>query len=205
MSISQATLTAEVVKTLEIDNTDLSRFKVYEHLNQAQLFLLNKMPAKHLTAGIATATFNLVSGQTLYQWPSDFLRLIQIWLNYSASVETSEREASRWDSDQFLRSFNAMGTVNFPFYDARREAGFAISPAPSADQATGGRIQYVQRHPEISATQDSLMDARFKNLLIYRAVALSALVEDYSPNLNERYMALFEQELENFMPKVRNV
>jgi len=48
MPIPETELKDEVIGNLEIDSNDLSRFKVSEHLNQAQDWLAGILPFKEL-------------------------------------------------------------------------------------------------------------------------------------------------------------
>lgn len=201
--MTYADLTGEVIANLEIDSSDLDRFKVLDSLNSAQLTILNVMPAEHLVNAITTATFNLVANQAAYQWPSDFLRVVSMWLDFSASIDVDNRgvEAVKWNQERFWQTIDTIATSRFPFYDNHVEGGFEIRPKPSANVTDGGRLRYVWRLPEISASQDSLLDDKFKNLLVFRATSLSALVEAYNRELAGDYAKLYQEELSRFMPK----
>jgi len=215
--ITYAELTNAVIENLEIDSSDLARFKVVSSINSAQLTLLNILPVDWLKNAVKTTTFNLLKDFKAYQWPSDFIRVRQIWLDYSAAITTTNvgKEASRYDDERFMKVFYGIGSAAYPFYE-HIESGFAIDPIPTTDSgsddtngndisvADGGRMRYVWRIPDIasgSPNQDSMLDDNLKNLLVWRGTSLAAMVENYNQQLAAEMNALYQDELKNFLPK----
>lgn len=197
------TLTGEVIANLEINSSDLSRFKVLESLNSAQITLLNMLPVEHLRNAVKTSTFDLVQNVVAYQWPPDFLRVLNIWLDFSSSISIDNRgrEAMLYENERFFKGISEVSTQNYPFFDTNIENGFEIRPKPSANVTSGGRLRYIYKMLDISTEQKSLLSPALKNLLVFRATALSARVENYNHQLGNEYESYYEKELQNFLPK----
>lgn len=106
MSISVNKLSGNVIKNLEIDASDVSRFKIYENLTNVQIDLLNTLPLKYLRDGQRTVLFNLVGFENEYQWPSDLLRFVWLRLRYSTDV-LEYSDAAITASDNSLASDDA--------------------------------------------------------------------------------------------------
>lgn len=203
--ITHEELKSEVLANLELGSSDATRFKVFESLNSAQLTLLNILPIEYLKNAVKTAKFNLVNGNARYQWPDDFIRIVQMWISYSAGISSAApgREASLYNPEETIVPIGRLASANFPFYDIHTEGGFELQPIPSLDLTAGGRLRYVYQLPAISETddQDSLLEADLKNLLIWRATALSCMVDNYNPQRAAQYEKLYQQELQSFKPK----
>ena len=206
MSISAAELSAEVLANLELDasvTADVARFKVYENLSAAQLHLLNILPIQFLRDGIKEGLFNLESGEAEYQWPIDFIRFIELYLDYDGAITRANPgvKATVYDHDIFIQPIKSIGTVSFPFIDLEIQDGYVIAPAPTAVQADGGMVLYIYKPPNIAVGQDSALNPNLKNLLIYHASAASALIDQYRPDLNKLFMDMYAAELSAFLPK----
>lgn len=197
------TLTGLVVANLEIDSSDLTRFKVLESLNSAQLTLLNILPSEHLINAVATARLNLVENQVAYQWPNDLVRIITVWVDFENPISNTNRgrEATKWEQERHFSTMDTIATSRFPFYDPHIEGGFEIRPAPSSSVTNGGRLRYIWRVPDIATDQASLLEPKLQNLLVFRATSLSALVEGYNQKLSGDYNRLYTEELQRFIPK----
>lgn len=196
-------LTEEVIGNLEIDSNDMDRYKVVEKLNTAQLELLNSLPTKFISNIVRTTWLDLAANVVAYQWPNNFLRFIQLWLDFTSAITTDNRgrEATDFKAGNFLRPMMDLATQRFPFIDIEIEGGYEIRPKPTADLVHGGRMKYVYRPQPISTNQPSLLNYNLKNLLVYRGTELSALVDNYRPDLADRFKELRKEELTNFMPK----
>jgi len=201
--MSYSSLTGDVVSKLEIDSSDLSRFRVVESLNSAQLSLLSILPKGHLRNAIKTTQMDLLQNVVRYQWPPDFIRILNVWLDYSNPIsDTNEGvEALPFNKDDFHSNMRAVSTVNYPFYDVHTEGGLELGTIPTANVTKGGRLRYVWRFPAISSSQKSLLNISLRNLLVFRATSLSALVEDHKPDLAKKYGDLYDKELAQIMPK----
>lgn len=201
--ITYAELTSEVLANLEIGTSDLTRFKVLEHLNSAQLSLLNSLPIPLLNDVVKTSLFNLTNGVSAYQWPPDLIRFSQMWLNFSAGITLTApgAEVSLWTPDTFIAPIKDVATTSYPYVDIDIEQGFAIYPTPTASVTEGGRIRYVYKIPDIATSQPSLLNANLKNLLVFRATAMSAMIENYNHELASKYDEYYREELATLLPK----
>lgn len=181
--------------------TDLARFQVEENLNAAQRHLLATVPVRFLSEAIKTVRTDLVSGIPDYQWPSDFVRFLKAWVKWTSGSTYQEcEEVSMGGLDRTL-SYDAQPRTSFPKIELNAERGFYIKPAPKANCSEGIRLRYIYQLPAISEAQNSLLDVKWKNLLVFKATALSALVEGSKPDLAQGFEALFSKELERLLPK----
>ena len=201
--ITYAELTTEVIGNLEIDSTDFGRFKVVENLNAAQLELLNILPIKFISNVVKSTNFHLLQNVVAYQWPNDWLRFIMAWVDYSAAitVDNTGTEFTLWIADNFQVPMSDIATASFPFIDIEIEGGYEIRPKPTADLDDGGRLRYVWKPPAIAVSQPSLMNFNLKNLLVYRTTELSANIDNYRPDLGDKFGGFYVRELNSFMPK----
>lgn len=207
MSIPYSELTEEVVANLEIDSSDLDRYQVVEKLNLAQWELINMLPFKWIANIIKTTKFNLLAPSNpnnhLYQYPNDFVRYVEAWVDFSNSITRDNRGTPlyEWVADNHHLTIDQVATTKYPFIDIEREGGFEIRPAPTAAVTDGGAIRYVWRIPAIDTLQPSLLNYNLKPLLIHRATELCALVDNYRPELSAAQKTLFQETLQGFMPK----
>lgn len=203
MSMTYASLTDQVIDNLEISSTDLDKYKVPYHINQAQLKLLNIVDFKWLDNAIKTVLFNLAAHTFRYQWPNDFLRYYKLWLSYSSQLSSISAgiEAIPYDMELHMEPMGAVSSENFPMVDIDTEGGFEIAPTPTVTQTNGGRLRYIQKLPTISAAQDCLLHPRFESLLIHNATAMSAAVDNYRPDLAKFHQAEFDREIKPYLPK----
>ena len=190
---------------LEIDSSDTTRFQVDESLNRAQEHLLLILPLEYISNAVKTAKTNLVSGQADYQWPDDYIRMVEVWVDYTKPITYSNTGKVCTplpdESVMYVGDRTQFASKNFPMIDLNVENGFAIYPVPDANVTDGIRIRYVYSLPNISSTQDSLLRYSLKNLLVYYATSLSALVENYRPELASAMQQLFQDELKGMLPK----
>lgn len=202
MPIAYADLLAEVQGNLEIGSNDTTRFQIQEKLNAAQLDILNVLPAHYLENAIKTAKAALVNGQAAYQLPNDVVRLIQVWIDFDNAITDSNPGNLAYEhrSSLYGVTMGDMASQSYPRFEFI-ENGVEIRPVPDAAVSNGMRLRYIYKLPDMSATQDCLLSVRFRNLLIYRATALAARVENYNHQLGNEYEEYYRDELAKFMPK----
>lgn len=201
--ITTATLKAFVGGYLKIDSTDYDRFQIEESLNAAQRHLLSILPAHIISEAVKNVKGDLDQDVRFYQWPSDFIRALRLWLNYDDEIADAApgQPAKHVDDPSSVESYWSQATTLYPLYGTHVEGGFEIMPVPTADQANGFRLQYVQLFPAISDVQDSMMPAHLTNLMVYYATMLSAGVEGAFPEIISQMRDLYREELEIFLPK----
>jgi len=212
MSIPESELTTEVVDSLEIDITDLARYKVYAHLNQAQDWLAATLPFKQLPDVIIDLLIDSVANQANYTWPdgtlysssAEFARFYEMYISTASITRAAPGErALIYDREIHKLPITEYGTTDFPFVDPDGATEFIVHPAPTGVVTDFLRLLYVPKLIRIAASVDCPLNYRFKNLMLYRATRLSALVENYRPELAAEFMKLEESELARFMPKTR--
>jgi hypothetical protein len=193
-----------VLGFLKIDSTDKTRFLVTDNLNAAQRHLLTILPASMISDAIKTVKGTLAQNVRAYQYPTDLVRALRLWLCYTAPITIANPGyvAREVKDVSTLSSIHQIGTTLYPIVGFDVEGGFEVAPMPTANQTDGFRLRYVYRLPDMSAGQDSVLPAQFTNLLVYYAAMLSASVEMYDPALSQAMAAAFKDELELFLPKV---
>lgn len=201
--IAYSELTAAVIGIMEIDNTDADRFNVDINLAIAQQGLLNVLPSRFLKNAIKTVKGDLSNGVSLYQWPDDFFRRLNVWADYSAEISESNPGAKciPYDPDEHVLPIQDLGSITYPFIDMDVEGGFGLYPVPSSDQTNGLRIRYVWKLPNPASTQPCLLNYDLKNLMVFKTVQLCALVEEFNIELSREYGRLYDDELAKFLPK----
>lgn len=201
--ITYTELTEAVAKNLEINNTDIDKYNVLASLNSAQWTLINTLPFDFIANAISLTRGALTANRPFYQWPPDFVRFVQAWVSYTSKISDSNRGVplTEYKSDHHFKPMAEIGTTNFPFINNHIEGGYEIRPAPTADQASGILLRYVWKLPDIAVLQDCLLDINLKNLLVFRATALSAIIDNYRPDLGALFDAKFETGLSRFLPK----
>lgn len=210
MPILETELTGEVLGNLEIDSTNLSRFKVYEHLNQAQDWLAGILPFKELIDVVVDLLIDSVANQANYTWPDgtlystspEFQRFYEMYIS-TASITRAVpgNKAFVYDREIHSLPITFYGTTDIPFVDPDGDSEFIIFPAPTGIVTDFLRLLYVPKLIRIAAGTDCTLNFRLKNLIIYRATRLSALIEEYRPEQAKEYMTLETNELAKFRPK----
>jgi len=203
--IPYSELTNDVLGYLEIDSNDLTRFKVVESLNHAQEHLLLILPLKFISNAIKTVKTDLIAGKPDYQMPSDYIRFISLWVDYAQPITYANPGKICTplpdESVVFIGNKTQFASKNYPAVDLNVENGYAIYPIPDQNITDGIRLRYVYSLPNISTNQDSLLRYSLKNLLVYYATSLSALIENYRPKLASAMQQLFQDELSKLLPK----
>jgi hypothetical protein len=202
--IATATLQALVGGFLKIDSTDYDRFEILNNLNAAQRHLLSVLPSNMISESVKNVKGGLSNGVRSYQFPTDLIRVMRLWLSYSAAItDAVPGRIARFDpAPTDIESLWSQPDVLYPVYGLDVEGGFEVSPVPTADQANGFRLQYVQMLPALSAVQDCMLSSQFTNLMVFYATMLSAGVEGAFPDIVKDHKEYFEQELAHFIPKL---
>jgi len=201
--ITAASLVSEVLGWMELNgNTaaNAASFQVYANLSHVQRYLIRNLPLKEIDVGIKTVQFNLIISVNRVQWPSDYARFLNLWLNYTAAItESVPGRRVREDKEGAMESDIAdfQPSTDYPQFEYV-ENGFRFAPVPAASQANGGQIKYVQQLPNISISQDSLLRDDHKALLVYGAAELCASVDDYNIPLSEKMGKLFDRDFQGF-------
>jgi hypothetical protein len=216
MSISRTELSSAVIGKLELNASDaalLAKFQVYENLSEAQLELMNVLPIQYLSEGIKTVLFPLELNESEYQWPTvdfPFLRYVSLWVDYDnpivmggvapASINPGKR-CLEYDASIHHTTPDQIATQNYPFIDLNVEVGFMLYPVPDINVTDGARLRYIYKPTDITSSQDSLLNPGLKNLVIFKATALSALVDQYRPDLATKYENMYDKLLSRYLPK----
>lgn len=204
MSIPYSELLAETLGLLEIDSDDADRFKIDENLRQSQRRLLNTLDRRWLVNAIKTSKFNITSGTRDYQYPSDYWRFVELWVNFTTEITISNpgNKCTVFETTgRHVKNIEAIASVTYPFVDIDTEGGLAIYPVPTASVTNGARIRYVYDMPAPTSSQDCLLEPNLKNLLVYNTVRLSALIEEHNVKLADEMLKLYTEEVQAFLPK----
>lgn len=205
MSITSTQIAAEVIANLELDSSaDTTRFKVYESMNSAQLEILNTLPVALIPEMVKTATaVDFVANTATYALENDFLRMVEARVDYVTAISATNKgaKALEYMSDQHSLPIEEIGTQDYPFFSLEHDGLIEVAPVPTGARTAGLQYKYIyQPASALSSGVDSDLDARFKNLMIYKATALSALIEGSYAALHDKYNALYADELQRFMP-----
>lgn len=213
MAILATELVSAVVGKLELNASSaslISKYQIYENLSEAQLGLMNILPIQYLSEGIKTVLFNLELNEAEYQWPTvdfPFLRYVALWVDYDNTIVMTGAsvvpgtKVIEFDADIHHLPPTTIATQNYPMMDLNVEVGFMLYPVPDLAVTNGGRLRYVYKPADITSIQDSLLNPGLKNLLIFKATALSALVDNYRPDLAVKYEGMYDKELRGYLPK----
>lgn len=206
MSIAYTELQSAVVGQLEIDATDGDRFELDANLATAQLGIINALPFEYLKNCITTTKFNVASGTHLYQWPDDFVRFVALWVDFASTINEASgvygnKCISPNDETAHLKNFAALATKRYPVVDLNVEGGFGIYPVPDANVTDGFRLRYIWRVPNPTSTQDCLLEYNLRNLMIYKATQLCAMVDEFNIQLAGEMGKAYADELAKFLPK----
>ena len=197
--ISYAEIKAEILANLDMDNDSeaATKFDVLNKANAAQRTLLRKVPVTEVDNILKSVTGNLSANVAYYQWPSDFIRVSDLFVDFNTSISDTNQgvEAVFSESGIFqVRSLDQQAHEQYPLF-FYVDGGFELRPIPSSDVTDGWMLRYIYEIPDMSDTQDSLLRSDLKNLLIYKATSLCALVNQYSLELHDKYEMMFIKEL----------
>jgi hypothetical protein len=206
MSITYTELKNAVVGQLEIDADDAARYELDGNLAAAQVGILNALPFRYLKNAITTTKATLTTAIFLYQWPSDFVRLVEIWFNHLESIDPADgkhgNKALVHDGENsYIQNIAKIATKRYPVVDLEVEDGYGVYPVPDVTVTNGIRIRYVWRIPNPTSTQDCLLEYNLRNLMVYRATSLCALVDEFNVALSAKMEDLYAKELQTFLPK----
>ncbi len=201
--ISTTTLTAAVAGNIRINNnaTDLLRWQVLANLNAAKRMILTSAPIDMLD-NPKTVLCDFLNAYSGYQWPTDYIRFVKVWVRYSANSRFIECTPLADDSLESPVSLDRQGTPTSPKVGLNLERGYVLQPTPAVDVTAGIRLRYIYDLPDMSATQDCLLDVKWRNLLEFKASELSAGVEGSKPDLVTMFSNKFTEAWKLMIPKV---
>jgi len=210
--IDKTELRDEVLANLEIDATDEAKFKVFDHLNQAQEFLANSLPHTELESIKNDLKLDIGANQSRYSWPDGILysaapvfrRFISLWLatdGVSITDAAPGKKCTKYDEKLHSFPISNYGTIDYPFVDINGNDEFIISPVSSSTITDGIQLIYIRTPVKITASVDSELNNRFKSWMILRATELSCLVENYRPKMSAEFKTKQENELLGILPK----
>jgi len=205
--ITSAELLADVCGFLQIRTEDRDRFQVYQSLTLAQIHLLNILEPRFLTACIETQTANLTANTASYTWDEEWhvARALGLWVNYAAAItdQSPGVEAAMVNDTAIFQRCNLdrLPTMEHPQYTLGIAGGFELRPIPTQNVTNGYRVRFVASPRPVTQSENAAVDYGLKPLLVYYATALSATVENYSPQIHQSMMALYAEELKQFLPK----
>jgi len=196
-------LTAAVAGNIRINNNavDLLRWQVLANLNAAKRMILASAPLEMLDEP-KTVLCDFKSAFSAYQWPADYIRFVKIWVRYSANSRFIECRPLADDSLESPVSLDRQGTITSPKVGLNLERGYVLQPTPAADVSGGIRLRYIYDLPDMSDTQDCLLDVKWRNLLEFKASELSAAVEGSKPDLVTKFGDKFTEAWKLMIPKV---
>jgi len=195
--IEYSDIIADVAGYLEMDDSDtelLSKFDIVNKANNAQREIIRLAPLTVVDDLIKSVTGNLSEDISTYQWPSDYARFSNLYVDYSAEITLTNQgvEAIPASENTFqVRSLDMRPQTGYPMYSFI-SGGFELQPAPSADQDNGWMLRYVYRIPDIEdGSQDCVLRADLQNVLVFKTVALCAAVGKYDIPMSERFDKMF--------------
>lgn len=206
MSILYTELKADIIGIMEIGSTDADRFNLDENLAIAQVGILNALPYKYITNAIKTVKFDLTNAISLYQWPSDYVKYVEMWVDFANSIDHADDNEGRKvevysDEDFYAPTIGKVASKNFPFIDLNVEGGFGLYPVPDATVTNGARLRYVYKLANPTSSQDCLLEYNLKNLMVFKTAELCAMVEEFNMDLAQKMKRLYDEELARFLPK----
>lgn len=201
--IAYTELKEEIARNIRIDAnaTDILRFGIVEGMNVAQRFILTTIPTKYLSEAIFTGRAATIANIDNYEWPGDFIRFVAAWIKYSATsmyvplIEKAERQG-----DDAL-TMDTRPSKLYPIIQTTAERGFYVFPTPDVAVPAGLRLRYIYNHPTISSNQDSMLDSKWRNLMIIKATAYCLRVENRDLPAADKWDALVLAELQNWLPR----
>lgn len=194
------TLKNEVLSRLELAaNTEtITRFKVWENINAAIVRILRLFPIEIIDNALKTARADLKSGQGSYQWPSDFLRVFRLRVDYSQTIDNSNTGVDvDLYNDNSPAPLDRRGSVFLPFAEVI-EGGFKLFPVPSSNVTHGIELKYVYRLPTVSSTQVCLLREDLRNAIVSEAASLCCYVDGYDTQLGADLHSQFIEEFKMF-------
>jgi len=201
MSIDYNTeIKPEVMHNLDLDATDTdaeARYQILESANAAQRLVIEQAPIAKLDNIIQNATGKLLGSVAYYQWPSDFIRFVRLWVDYAYAITDSNLGrlcTLQKDGNFTINSLDKQVDSNNPKY-AIIDGGFELRPMPNSDLVDGFLLEYIYNLPEISATQPSLLRVNLKNALIFKATELAALKGGNRIEHANKYAELYKEAI----------
>jgi len=201
MTIAYADVLAEVAGNLQMDPTDtelLSKFDILNKANAAQRAILRKAPVTQIDNILKSVTGDLSINVAYYQWPSDFIRVSDLWVDYDSTISDTNigNEAVLAPKGIFnARSLDKRPSQIYPSF-FWVDGGFELRPIPDGNVTDGFMLKYVYEIPDMApSTQDSLLRSDLQNALVFKTTELCALVDEFSPEMANRFGQLFMDEI----------
>lgn len=203
--IAYTDIKTEVLANLDVDNDadSVAKFDLDNKMNAAQRALLLKVPVSEVDNILKTVTGDLTASVPYYQWPSDFVRFVKLFVDYYTSITDTnlgDEVVKSGDGVFQPRSLDRQPQQGFSRWSPV-DGGFELRPMPSANVTDGFMLRYIYNPPVISSSQDSILRQSLRNALIHKTTALCALVDKYDVVLSERHDALFVQEVKDLWGK----
>lgn len=200
--ITGTTLKAAVIANMELNNdaTTESRFRVYANINAALQTVLRVFPLSQIDNAIKTTKGNLLQDISAYQWPSDFVRFIRLWVDYNNAITQTNpgyEAIPPWEGEFYADSLDRRNSQKKPLVEYV-EGGFEIRPVPSAALTAGLRLKYVYLQPDISDSQNCLLREDLQNAIEFEATSLCAKIDSYNLELSANMHERFKEELAIF-------
>lgn len=185
--ISYDEMVAEILANLDMNNDSEAQttFNVQDNLNRAQEDVLLAVPISEVDNVVSARLGNLSANISCYQWPGDFVRRYKLFVDYDNEISlTNPGIEAIFNKKGVLSIYNLdkQGRSDHPFYSFV-DGGFELSPIPEADQTNGFLMRYIYQQPKLSSSQDSLLKANMRGLIVARATAKCARVNKYDLEL----------------------
>jgi len=200
MSIDYNTeIKLEVMHNLDLDATDTdaeARFQILESANAAQRIVIEVAPLDRIDNIVKNLAGQLVINTANYSWPSDYVRFIGLWIDYTNAITDSNlgRAVTRKKNGDFtIKSLDRSHDRQNPKW-APINNGFELRPMPSVTLTDGYLLRFVYNPPAISASQTSPFRSDLKNALIFKATELAALKGGNRVEQANKYGELFRGE-----------
>lgn len=196
--ITSTAAAAEVAGNLKIGATTdaYTKFKVYEKLDNIQTDILNTFSKEWLISA-RKSVLKAVTTDPLHQWPGDMLRFVAAFFS-RAVIDNSNRgtPCSEYTPGHAM-TMAELATDAFPYIDPHKDNGYEIRP--NGDNFYH-RIEYIWRLPTITSTQPSLLDLRWKDLLVLGATGQCANVDNYRPAMAQAFTAEYIAKKAQYLP-----
>jgi len=206
MAITYATWAAEVLGNLEIRSDDAAEFNLDYNLNRAQDAVVNAVAPRFLYNLVTdTGSTALTTTLNAYDLPADFCRFIRLWIDYTRAISASNigtpaREVDVFEYQDFS-NIDLLPSFEKPIVFIGNEGKFVIQPAPLGVANQCYNMMYIKRPATVATGTDCQLHDNLRNLLVFKATALCAAVENYSKIMADQYNEFYHEELKLFLPK----
>ena len=207
MSILSATLVNRVTKLLELNNDSntVDKFQIYENLNAAQNLIAQEFPQWAVQNLYSTDFINLSNGTRDYSLASPKpLKILNIEVNYQRPLSSDYNKGHEarifWGhfSNPYKTNIYNKPTKISPVIYFHQNV-LRLYPIPDKDVIDGILFNYIKEPVVISDTQDCELEGFLEEALVFKAVALSALVDDYNLQLSQKFDDLYKDQKTEFL------